>query len=97
MQAEAGREATQGGNSPDLLADQSLDDLEVPSELPSQWGPAHVGGETPLRGLLPGEPRVPAPYPLGISSQLSGQGSFCASAWAVTQPFSVTQRQKHPG
>ena len=53
MQGEA--VVDQGGNSPDLLADQSLDDMEVPPELPSQWAPALGGGETPLRGLPVGK------------------------------------------
>jgi hypothetical protein len=50
---QAGREAQQqGGNSPDLLADQSPDDLQVPAQLQPRWAPAPLGtGETPLRGL----------------------------------------------
>ncbi len=55
MQGEADVHGNQGGNSPDLLADQSLDDMEVPPELPSQWAPALGGGDTPLRGLPLGE------------------------------------------
>lgn len=55
MQGDADVHGNQGGNSPDLLADQSLDDMEVPPELPSQWAPALGGAETPLRGLPIGE------------------------------------------
>jgi hypothetical protein len=54
----------QGGHSPDLLADQSLDDLEVPPELPSQWAPVLGAPETPLRGLAIGELRSPSPVKL---------------------------------
>ncbi|BDA49326.1 probable kinetochore protein spc7 at C-terminar half [Coccomyxa sp. Obi] len=64
IQGEADMEGNQGGNSPDLLADQSLDDMEVPPELPSQWAPALGGAETPLRGLPLGGPllaRTPPP------------------------------------
>lgn len=42
----------QGGNSPDLLADQSPDGMQLPSQLPQQWAAVTAGpGETPLRAL----------------------------------------------
>lgn len=58
---EADNLTNQGGHSPDLLADQSLDDLEVPPELPSQWAPVIGAPETPLRGLAIGELHSPSP------------------------------------
>lgn len=46
--------------SPDLLEDESLDDLVVPPELPPRWAPAPLGTEgTPLRALIPGTPFIP--------------------------------------
>lgn len=42
-------------HSPDLLEDESLNDIGVPPELPPSWAPAPLGTEgTPLRALIPG-------------------------------------------
>ena len=42
-------------HSPDLLEDESLNDIGVPPELPAGWAPAPLGTEgTPLRALIPG-------------------------------------------
>ena len=50
-------------HSPDLLEDESLNDIGVPPELPPGWAPAPLGTEgTPLRALIPGEPHLPS-YP----------------------------------
>jgi hypothetical protein len=45
------QERQQGGNSPDLLADQSPDGMQLPAQLPPQWAAAPAFGETPLRAL----------------------------------------------
>ena len=54
-------------HSPDLLEDESLNDIGVPPELPAGWAPAPLGAEgTPLRALIP-----------GMSSQLYAEVSDC--------------------
>ena len=46
-------------HSPDLLEDESLNDIGVPPELPPGWAPAPLGTEgTPLRALMPGKPHL---------------------------------------
>ena len=61
-------------HSPDLLEDESLNDIGVPPELPPGWAPAPLGTEgTPLRALIPGMfPRLSMP-PHDADAQRRGE------------------------